>query len=300
MKKIDKKTALQFSIDGAFIVASAAILALAMYMFIIPAKFAPGGIAGLSSIIEVVFGFSASYSLVIFNLPLVILGFFYLSKRFAIKTTITIALTSGIMEIYKAIHLYQFVDSSNLILSALAAGILYGVGIGLLLNRESSVGGTEIISMLIRKKYSSLSISWIVFILNTVIVLIGGTLYLFVLKLNATYVFTIIMYSLLENFVYSKCLELVLKGSSSSVKFEIITNIPQEMSKVISEKTKRGVTIVESHGGYSNEKNFLVICVVYKAETQLLRKIVKEVDPNSFAFVMDTREVWGNGFNSKR
>lgn len=296
MQHLNKKNVTKFISDAVLIFAGAFMLALSMYMFTIPAKFAPGGISGLSAIIEIAFGFSASYSIIIFNIPLFILAFIFLSKPFAIKSTITILLTSGIMQIFKLIHLYQYVDASNMILSSIAGGLLYGVGIGLLINIGSSSGGTDIISMLIRKKISSISISWIIFILNVFIVLFGGIVFLTVLKMNPTTVFAIILYSVLENFVCSKCMEVVMKGVSSSVKFEVITSMPEELSRAISEKTKRGVTIVESHGGYSNEKNYLVICILYKTETQLVRKIIKEIDPKSFAFVMDTREVWGNGF----
>lgn len=296
MTKFSKNDIMSLLVQSIFILIGSLFIALSLYMFTIPAKFAPGGLSGLASIIEIVFDFSASYSILIFNVPLIVLSFVFLSRPFAIKTSVTVVLVSGVLKLFELVKLYQFIDPSNLILSALAGGLIYGVGIGLLLNSGSSSGGTEIISMLIRKKVSSISISWIIFIINVAIVAFGGVLYLTVLKLDYTYVLALILYSIIQNFTASKSIEFVIKGVSSSVKIEIITTKPAEICEEINNKTKRGVTVISSKGGHSGEDNTVIICVVYRTEIRLIKHLIKQIDPSCFAFAMDTREVWGNGF----
>lgn len=298
--KLDRKKVLKHTMSLFFIVLGAALLALSMHMFTIPAKLAPGGVSGLSSIIQVVSGFPAAYSMILINIPLVILSFKFLSKKFTYLTLLGIALSSGFLQLYRVLGVPGFVNANELLVSALAGGVVSGTGIGLMVKNDSSTGGTEALSLLIQKKFTSVSISWIVLIVNIFIITIGVALYFFVLKMTATQVITVMLFSFLQVFVASKAMEIILNGMSSAVKFEVVTNNPKELSEAIFQRLNRGVTIIESYGAYTKEKNSTIICIVTRMQISQFKKLLKEVDPAAFAFSIDTREVLGIGFRTKK
>ncbi len=275
------------------------LLALSLHVFTIPAKFAPGGVSGLASLIQIVSGFSASYSLLIFNVPLVVLSFIFLSKKFAVKTTFSILMSSLFLKIFEWVNFFQFKEQGSLILSAIAGGLISGIAIGILIRTGASSGGTDIISLLVQKKHSSLSISWFVFAMNLFVVLLGGILYRTVLKMDANSIINILLFSMVEIFMSSKAMDIILNGINSAVKFEIITSKPSEIGDAIVKRLGRGATIVETKGAYTNSTNADVICVVTRHQVSELRKLLKEIDPNAFAFAMNTREVLGNGFRKQ-
>ncbi len=281
-------------------VIGALLLALSMHIFTLPAKFAPGGVSGIASILQIITGFPAGYSMIIFNIPLIILSFIYLSKKFTWLSLLGIALASGFLELFDYVNMYQYINTNETIISALAGGVMSGVGVGLMVRSEASAGGTEIVSLLIQRKFTSVSIAWIVLFINIVIITIGGILYSTLLKMPAADVITIMLFSIMQVFIAAKTMEIILNGLSSAVKFEVITQKPQELSQAIIDKLHRGVTIIDSYGCYKKEKNTMLICIVTRMQISPFKRLLKSVDPSAFAVSIDTREVLGTGFRSKR
>lgn len=299
-KEINHKKVLKNVATILMIIIGSGMLALSMHMFTIPAKLAPGGVSGLASIIQVVSGFPASFSVIIINIPLIILSFKFLSKRYSLLSVLGIALVAGFLQLFDHINLYQFVNTNESIIASLAGGVISGTGVGLLVKNEASSGGTETISLLIQKKLTSASISWIVLIINVFIITIGCILYLTVLKMSGAEIITTMLFSIMQVFVSSKTMEIILNGMSSAVKFEVITNKPKELSEAIFKRLKRGVTIIDSYGAYTKEKNSTVVCVVTRMQISHFKRIIKETDPNAFAYALETREVFGIGFRTKK
>ncbi|MEG1536463.1 MAG: YitT family protein [Clostridia bacterium] len=291
-----KERILKGVISAVGILLGSLIMAMSMHIFTIPAKFAPGGVGGIASLVQIVFGFQAGYTMLILNVPLVILAFVYLSKPFAAKTMVSILLISLFLQLFNHFNVFEYFDPNALILSSVAGGILYGAGIAVLIRVGACSGGTDIISLLIQKKHNSLSVSWLIFYMNLVIITVGGILYLTVSKIDLTSVLSIILYSLLEIFLTSKSMEVCLNGVNSAVKFEVVTNKAEEIRSRVMTDLHRSVTILDSRGGYSDAPNNILLCVVKKYQITLFRKVLKEVDPQAFAFAFDTREVLGNGF----
>lgn len=273
------------------------LFAFSIYVFTIPAKFAPGGVSGLATIIQILTDFPAGYSVMLINLPLIILAFIFLSKIFALKTFICIVLTSFLLQLFAETDFYEFAANEPF-LSALAGGILSGFGIGFLINAGVSPGGTEIVGILIQQKFNYLSISWIVFVINIFIIILGGILYYIFGNMSLTDVIRIILYSFFQVFMNSRSMEVILNGISSTVKFEVITRKADELGVAIREELARTVTIVEARGGYSKEDSQLLICVVTKMQIGQFKKLLKRVDPSAFAISISTREVIGSSFGT--
>ncbi len=272
---------------------------LSIYIFTIPAKFIPGGVSGIGSILQILVDFPIEYSLFLINFPLIIYAYKKLSKHFILNTFFCIILCTLLLKLYRVLNLYTFISDEPFV-SAIAAGLLSGIGVGLLIQSGISTGGIEVVSMLIHKKITSLSISWIMFSVNILIIFIGGILYSLFLDFTTTEVIRIIIYSFFQVFMSSKSMELILNGMSTAVKFEIITKNATQLSAEIIKQMNRGVTIVDSKGGYSHEASNLLICVVARMQIGQLRRIIREIDPNAFVCAIDAREVLGSGFQKEK
>ncbi|HRF36166.1 MAG TPA: YitT family protein, partial [Clostridia bacterium] len=220
MIKPTRKMLLNEFLNMMIMVAGAFCLSIAMYMFMLPSKFIPGGVSGLTIIIQTLSNFPASYSMLILNSPLIVLAFIFLKKEFAIKTTIGIGMTSGFLAIFRAVKLYEFFNPNEVWLSALAGGVIGGIGIGLMVKGGGSSGGTEVISLLVQKRYIASSMSFIILAINIFIVTLGSTLYMTLGGMDLQTGFTTIICSLIQVFLGSKCIEFVLNGIKTAVKFE--------------------------------------------------------------------------------
>lgn len=279
----------------------AVIFALSTYMFLLPAKLIPGGITGISSVIQNLFGFPSQYTILIANVPILIAAFFVLDKRFAVRTIIGILLVAGVMELFSRIDLYAFVQSSGEpFIPAIVSGVMGGIGIGLILNANASSGGTEALAMLIQKKRQSLKLSQILLIMNVAIMLVGAVMYVAVSKMNLSELIGLLVCSVIQSALSSKTVDYFLNGVNSAVKIEIVTKKGEAISAAITAKSKYGVTIVESKGAYSEEKSLILICIVHKTKVPQFKRLIKNVDADAFVFTSDTREILGSNFRSTR
>jgi len=298
--KVKRRRVLYYIKDMIMLVVGAMLLAIAMHMFMAPSLCIPGGVSGLTIIIQIICDFPSGYSMLIFNLPLVILAFIFLKKQFAIKTTIGVLLASGFLQLFAYVNMYEFYSDSQPILSAIAGGIIGGLGIGLMVLAGGSSGGTEVMSLLIKRRYLSLSMSGVILTLNIALVSLGGVLYWLVEGLSVTSVLAIMICSFVQVFLWSKSIELVLNGMSATVKYEIITSLPDELNEVITSELNRGVTIFRCEGGYSGQVHDMLVCVVTRMEISQLKRILKRVDPQAFVYALNTREVIGKGFRKRQ
>lgn len=297
MKKENASSQKSFQIFGLLL--GSLLFAISLHVFTIPAKLAPGGISGLASILQIVIGLPASYSIFFLNLPILILGFFFLPKIFCLKSLICVLISSLIMQLMRMVNFYEF-HVADTLLPTIAGGILNGTGIGLILLSGGSTAGTDIIGMIIKKKVSNIAISRILFLINLLIIGIGGTLYFFVLKMESTTVISTLIYSILQVGLNAKAVDLILNGFSSSVKFEVITTKHEELRQALYQKLGRSITTLHSKGGYSRTEFHMVICVVTKMQVTTFKRILKEIDPNAFCIAINTREVLGSGFAHRR
>lgn len=300
MHKLSKKRVMLELQSLLIMLCGAFCLSLAMYMFMLPSKFIPGGVSGITVIIQTLSGFSASYSMLILNAPLVILAFIFLNKEFAFKTMLGIAMTSAFLAIFRAANMYEYFNQNEVWLSALAGGVLGGVGIGLLVKGGGSSGGTEVLSLLVQKRYIASSMSTIILIFNIGVVVLGSVLYMTIGGMNLQMGITTIICSLIQVFLGSRCIEFVLNGLKYAVKFEIITNKGEELKTQINTRMHRGVTILSCEGGYTGDKRDMLICVVTRTEISAFKRIMKEVDKDAFVYAINTREVIGKGFVKRK
>ena len=282
-----KKLALRYTVITACVLLSGWLRALSVHCFVIPHNFAPGGVTGIATLLQIKTGINSGIFLMAINAPLLIASFFLITKRFAIISTCSIALQSGLLLLFE--HLEVPVYADNAILAAIAGGIVGGAGIGILLKVGGSSGGTDIIATFVYRRFSAASVGWFIFIFDSVVVFIS----FFVLGSNLTPV----LLALAEIFSSTQTNELVVYGFKSALKFEIITSSAEALSKEIMEKIHRGVTVLEATGAYTGAHKNVLICVIRRSQLSSFQKILARY-PDAFAYISKTNDVIGRGFMS--
>ncbi len=292
---LKQKKLQMLTIDAITILASAILRALSLHCFIVPNKFAPGGVGGIASIIYNLTyseatgtGFGVGLSMFLINVPLLILAFLFIKRTLAVKTLIAIGLGTVLNDfVLPALNVPIYTEEP--ILAAIAGGCLTGAGLALMLKIGGSTGGTDIVGLLMQKRMTSTNVSWLIFGCDLVIVLCSGLVFA---SLGS------VLFSLIAVFCTSKINETILNGFTSSVVFQVFTDKPEELSEAIFHSLRRGVTLLEGKGMYTKEKRNVIMCVVLRREITAFHRILKAVDPHAFAFASPTREVLGQGFTA--
>lgn len=277
------------------IIFSAFLRAISVHSFLVPNKFASGGVTGIAAIIEIVSKgkINSGYSLLLLNIPLLILACKYLNWKFTLKTLASILLVSGILILLEKFEQWTGINlkytPNERILAALAGGVLGGAGIAIMLKLGGSSGGTDIIATFVNKKYAATSVSRFIFIFDAAIVLASAVLFS---SLDP------IMLSITEMYVSSRISESILQGFKTAIKFEIITDDPDKLAEIIMQKLHRGVTCIKAKGMHTNLEHSVLICLVRKRQLSAMHKLLKKYAPDSFTYISQANEVIGKGFPS--
>ena len=254
------------------------ICAIAVNGILIPRGFVSGGVTGLALVIHyLVPGLSVGLVYVLLNVPLFLVGWKLVGRRFFLYSIVGMAIFAGTIQwVHIPIPVY------DKMLSALLAGIIYGFGLGIVLKSAGSTGGTDILSVILIRKYS-IRLGDTILVFNSGVLLIAAVM--FSLE-NA-------MYTLLYMYVSSKILDLVVTGLSQRKAVMIVSPFCHDISQSIINEMNRGVTVIPARGGYSGHQGDALYTVITFRELSHLKKIIKRVDPDAFAVVTDTLEVMG-------
>ncbi|GAA0071520.1 YitT family protein [Clostridium sardiniense] len=283
IKLLKSKT---FILDVILIFIGCIIASLGVNLFLTHAKLLSGGATGVALIFQYLTGVQAGIVVFIINLPLFLISYKQLSKSFTLYSAIGMVSLSLALIITKPLSALIKVD--DILLYCIYGGVLCGAGYGLVFLRNGSTGGTDIITMLIRKKYSSFEIGKLGFILNCIIVIVGAIIFGIPKAL----------YTLLSIFVQGVVLDRVLRGLNSRKLMLIITNESQAIINFVIKDMHRGVTSIPIEGEYTHKKAKMLYCIVTTREMLSLKNEIYAVDPMAFITIMDTSEVKGKGFKS--
>ena len=275
------------------ILASGIVRALAIYIFVTPNEFAPGGINGIAVLLEAVTRVNSGYYLIALNVPLFFVAFFLLGKSEAIISTLSMLLTSGLLIVFDYIpgmNEIRYAPEYNAILASIAGGVLLGLALAIMLRSCGTSGGTTVLASLVNKKFRNLSVSAMTSAFDACVVFASFFVYHqgepFTAKLDP------VLLALISLQVTSKICDFVLQGFKVAYRFEIITDRAEELAKEIMEKTHHGVTEINATGMYSHEGRALLVCVIRKRQIGELQRILRRY-PGTFASFSPVSEVYG-------
>lgn len=263
-----------------FITLGAIVAGFALEAFLVPNSVIDGGIIGISMIISHVTKWNLGLLILILNLPFILLALKKMGKMFVVQTAyanIILALSLNFFHSYKV--------TGDILLATVFGGIVLGVGVGLILKNEASLDGTEILSLLVSKKFGC-SVGEFIMGLNLFIYLVAGKVF----------GWESAMYSILTYFVASKVIDVVMEGLNSSKSVRIISDEAGMIGNALIEKLDISVTYLKGIGGYSGQDKDIIYCVISRLELPKMIEIIKEIDPHAFVSVVDVHETYGGRF----
>lgn len=266
-----------------FLTFGAVITGCALETFLVPNKIIDGGIIGISMILSHVSKFNLGLLVLLLNTPFIILAFKKLGKKFVLQTAyanIILALSLNFFHHFKA--------TQDLLLATVFGGIILGIGVGLILKNEGSLDGTEILSLLVSKKFG-FSVGEFIMGINIFIYLVAGVVF----------GWESAMYSIMTYFIVSKVIDIVMEGFNSSKSVRIISDEASAIGQALIERLDISVTYLQGIGGYTGQDKDLIYCVISRLELPKMIEIIQEIDPKAFVSVVDVHEVYGGRFRKK-
>ncbi len=273
--------------DFFFISLGCVLYALGFTVFIYPNHISPGGVTGISTIINQFFAFlPIGFLTIVINLPLIILGFIKFKGIFVIKTAYATVVSSVFIDTFlKLIPYYQ----NNRLLASLAAGVLVGTGLGVIMLKGGTTGGTDIVAKLINLKYRFLSLGRLVLFVDAVIVSVAALCYRD---------FEALLYSVLFLFVSGTVMDKIIYGADNGKIVYIMSSVCDIITDEVFKTVGRGVTYLKAVGGYTKADRTVLMCVARAHEVSKILQIVRENDPEAFTVISDAGEILGEGFKS--
>lgn len=271
------------AIDILVIIFGAFVFALAINVFVIPSDLGEGGVTGITIILYYLYGWSPGLISFIFNGFLLIIGYKFLSKHTIRYTIIAVMLNSLFLHLTRN----WSIDSNEIIVNTVFAGLLGGLGIGLIIRVGGTTAGTTILAS-ITKKYLGWNISYGLLFFDLIIVFASY----FVIGIEKLLLTMIMLY------IATKTMQFIIEGFSMKKAVTIISQKPTEIAQKVNVKMDRGVTVFSGHGHYSKEKKEILYIVIGSQEVMKLKRIVQETDENAFVAIHDVRDVFGEGFVS--
>ncbi len=293
-KKLTFKSVKTFVIDYAIILAGCFIYAVSMALFSSPNDIAPGGVVGISILINHVMPMLpiGIVSLVL-NIPLFIWGGLEIGWRYLSRSLSATVISSVMIDAFELPAVASFIKpyTGNPLLVCIFGGILCGAGMSLIFNRGGSTGGTDIVSRIMHKKKPHVSLGKFMLICDAVVVAAAAVVYGNIE--NALYAIVFI-------FVSSKIIDVIVYGfarNNGKLLF-IVTSHYDEVTELILRDVDRGVTLLNAQGGYNKDDKKVILCAVRPNQVHQTTVLVHSVDPNAFVIVTTAGTISGEGFES--
>ena len=277
MEKIIKKYAV--------ITVTALLNAVAISLFIDPNNLVPGGVTGIAIIISRFLPVETGTLIFIFNIPILLFAIWQFGIKFTISTIYAITLISAFTNILAPIG----PATNDILLAAIAGGVLYAVSIGFIMKMGATTGGMDIIVKWLRTKLPYLKTGVLFFITDVIIISMSGVV---LQNIDAA------LYAGITVVVNSIVLDIVLYGKDEAKLLYIISDRPKEITERLLTELDVGVTYIEGRGAYSGKEKQVLMCVVKKQVSPRVEEIVKEEDADAFMVISSATEIFGEGFKS--
>ena len=271
------------------IIVGTGVLAISIQCFYDPFGLVTGGFTGLAILIKALTagivkgGIPLWLTNLALNIPVFILAYVFIGKKFVGRTIVGAAMLSVWLYIIPSIDIAQ----GDELITAVFGAVFSGGGIGIVLRGNATTGGTDMVAAIIQKKIlKHYSIAQIMLFLDGAIVAAGA----FKFGIKST------LYAIIAIFITTKVSDTILEGFNFSKAAYIITSKHEDIAQVIMKNLDRGVTGLHAQGMYTHNDKLVLYCVVPKQQIVQLKDIVADIDSDAFVIVSDVREVYGEGF----
>lgn len=261
------------------------IYATGIGLFLDPNNLAPGGIVGISIILNHIVPLGTGTYNILINIPILIIGFIKFGKKLMVRTAYVVILASFITNAYSGFEPL----TKEPLLAAIAGCCLTGIGIGTAFLCGATTGGMDIVVKLLRRKYRHFKTNTLFMILDFVVVIASWFIF---------GDFNLAMYSLIAVFVVGQVMDYVLYGQDEARMIYIMSSKPEQIARQLLEKVEVGATYLKGVGAYSKQEKNVILCVVRKRQAPLVEEIVRNEDTTAFMIITSASEIYGEGYKS--
>ena len=259
------------------------LMAVGIDLFLVPSKLSTGGFSGIGTVLYYLWNIPVGTTTIILNIPLFILAFLKLGKKFTIKTIIGTASLSYFLNVFEKITPL----TTDKVLAFIYGSIAVGIGTAIVLKAKGSTGGSDLLASIIRAYNKKIKTGTLIIALDTIIV---GVNVLFFREIE------IALYSALAIYIMGKILDIFFEGIDFAKMILIISPKGEVISEKISKELARGTTKIKGIGMYKKESRKILLCVVSRNEVRHVMGIIEETDKTAFTIITNAREVYGKGF----
>lgn len=265
------------------IILGAFIVAFSINTFILPNRIADGGLTGIAIIFYYLLQWDIGLTVLVINIPLFILGYKAVGKELLFLSVLGVSAFSAFLSLTDG----KVLITSDLLLAAVFGGLVSGIGMGIIFRSHGSLGGTDILAIVLNKR-TPFSVGQII---------LGLDAFVF---LGAAIIFEpeVAMYAMIYMFIATKVIDLVQVGLDYSKSVMVVTDKYELVASDIINKLGRGVTYFIAEGAYSERQRKVVYSIVNRTQLTLIKDIVHKHDPEAFLAIGDVSEVLGEGFAS--
>lgn len=264
------------------------LYALSVRVFLLPTGLVTGGTTGLAMVINHLCGLPVSAFVLVFNVAMLLLGWWLLGRAFALTTLASSFLYPGFLEVI-GWFMGDFVLTEDLLLNTIFFGLGIGISLGIVIRAGASTGGMDI-PMLLMQKYLRIPVSVSMYVFDCLILLMQ----LFFSNVDS------VLYGVVLAIIYTVMLDKMLMLGTSRTEVRIVSDRAREISAAILSQVDRGVTLLYGEGGYLHAQTEIVMSVISNRELIKLERLVHEIDPECFMIVNRVSEVHGRGFTIDR
>ncbi|MZP30875.1 DUF2179 domain-containing protein [Heliobacterium undosum] len=267
------------------VLAGAFLFAFGTRAFILPSKLAPGGVAGLATIVYYLTHLSPGIIMSLLNFPLYVLAYRKINREFVVKTFIAVTMSSLFIDWLQ--YLPDF-STQNILLNALYGGLIYGSGVGLILRVGGSLGGVNILAKIYSVR-AGVSFGTLNLALNSVIVLLSGL----------TVGHEAAMYTIVAFYASNRVADFIQEGLPKKA-VTIISSDAEQIATAIMGELGRGVTFLKGEGAFTHDDKNIILCAIEPNQLFALKRTIYGIDPQAFLIISDAKEILGRGFKSLR
>lgn len=267
-----------------FITCGAMLMAVALELFLVPNAVLDGGVTGVSIIASKLTSWSLGALLFLFNIPFLLIGYKQIGRTFFFTTLYGIA----VMSVSTALLLHHEPFTSDRMLAVLFGGLILGIGVGFVLRFGGALDGTEIVAVLISRRFG-IPVGQVILFINLFIFGTAG----FVFGWDTA------MYSVFTYYIAYKVIDIVVEGMDESKSVTIISSHYDIISQAIMDRLGRNTTFIYARGGFSQEDTKMIFCVVSRLELAKLKAIVQSIDSKAFITIEHVADVLGANFKKK-
>lgn len=259
------------------------IMAIGVEQFLLPSQLSTGGFSGIGTVLYYMTGISVGTTTLILNIPLFLVAYFKVGRKFFVNAVIGTLLLSYFLNVFQGIAPI----TTDRFLAFLYGSIIVGIGTAIVLKANGSTGGTELVASVIRTYKPRLKTGTLIVIFDTIIVA-ANTIFFGEIE--------IALYSALAIYIMGKILDIFFEGIDFAKMLIIISPKWEEISNKIAQELRRGTTALYGKGMYKKQDKEILLCVMSRVEIREARRIIDEIDPSAFIIITNAREVYGEGF----